>query len=877
MADSERDVARPLTAEGGARRPEALPPWPADPWPDRPVAARLPAALPAAPEATSLANGLVIAAIIIAALYFGRDLLMPLALAILLGFVLDPLVTWLKRRGLPRAAAVAIVILMTFSLLAAIGGFMASHLRQLSEELPVYQANVTAKLHGFRQSLEAPGALDQLRKVFSRMEGELTRPLPGVDINPADPDGAGAAAATVRSGAGAGAGVGPVRVEVVPTPASPVQQAANWLASITNPLVTAGIVLLFAVLVLLDRGDLRDRLLRLAGGNLHRTTDALNEAGGRVSRYLTMQLVVNLSYGLPMALGLWLIGVPGALLWGLVAAVLRFVPILGPTIAAIFPAALAFATDPGWGMLLWTLGLILTLELISNNVIEPWLYGASTGMSPLSVILSMTFWTAIWGPVGLVLSVPITVTLLVLGRHLPQLQFFDVLLGSDPVLDMPTRLYQRLLAGDFEDASELAIEVAEEKGPGVFYDTVGIPTLRLATEAHTTVATAEHRHRLVSGMAQVIEDLREDFAVDAALPPEVICIGARWQVDSLAADMVAHTLATAGHPARVAPGGAVTPAYLARLDLAGAAVVCLSCFSPDPVRHCRYLVRRLRQRWPDLKIVVALWNTPTVGEAAGPAGGAGGGGSAAMAAKIGADALALTVNDVLASIKPMMADVAEEAYQPAPIPGNDEARLAVLHGSGALDDGLGETFDAFAKSAANAFDCAGAKVSFVDADIQLIRGRHGSIPGSGAGPGGRTEATADSPRAESVSGHVVADGRTLVIADLTRDPRFAANPLLRRQGMRFFAGAPLRLRGQPIGALCLFDHRPRTLTPRDVLLLEAMAAEVVAAILGHAGRAAARPDRRRSTEHDGDRDNGPSTRSGVGVAGLIDPEPDGPS
>ncbi len=212
----------------------------------------------------------------------------------------------------------------------------------------------------------------------------------------------------------------------------------QWLGRVAEPVTMAGIVLLFVILILLDRDDLRDRLLRLMGGNLHVATDALDEASQRIGKYLRMQFVVNITYGLPMAAGLWFIGVPGAILWGVLAAIMRFVPYVGAMISAAFPLALAFAVDPGWQMLLMTLGLIMALELISNNLIEPWLYGSSTGLSTLSIIVSATFWTALWGPIGLILSTPLTVCLLVLGRYIPALQFMEVLLGSSPVLGRPS-------------------------------------------------------------------------------------------------------------------------------------------------------------------------------------------------------------------------------------------------------------------------------------------------------------------------------------------------------------------------------------------------------------------------------------------------------
>ncbi len=757
-------------------------------------------------ESIRLVHGLVASAIVIAGLYFGREVLMPLALAILLGFVLDPIVTRLKRYGLPRMVAVATVMTVTLALVIALGFFVFGQLRTLAVELPVYQANVTNKIKTFRETLTEPGIFDQWRRLFGRMEKELE----------------GAAAPERPRGAtqGGKAQDKPLeRVEVVPVPPSPWVRAADWLGSISTPVVTTGITLLFVVLILLDRGDLRDRALRLLGGNLHRTTDAIGDASRRVSRYLTMQLLVNATYGLPLALGLWLLGVPGALLWGLLAAVLRFVPFIGPIIAGSFPAVLAFATDPGWSMVLWTIGLVVLLESISNNIIEPWLYGTSTGMSALSVVLSMTFWTAIWGPIGLVLSVPMTVVLLVLGRHLPQLQVLDILLGSDPALDAPTRLYQRLLAGDFEEAAELAVEQSAQGSPQAFYETAGIPALRLATMAHATVATAEHRHRLVSGMERVIEELREQHPAGPDFMPDVICLGGRWLVDALAADMTAHALSLAGHPARLAPTGNVSASYLARLDLEGAHVVCLTYFSPDPGTHAKYFVRRLKQRWPDLHVVLALWNAPHLLS------------DQAFAERVGVDAVVGSLEEVTGRIKSILAGAALPPFEPPQIPENDLERVAAMRASGILDDAMRGILDSFAKRAADAFDSPIARISLIDDEDQWIHGDSRNDGAAGA-------PVRDAPRSESVCGHVVSDGQTLVVPDVARDPRFASNPMLKARGIRFYAGAPLRIDEFTFGTLCLLDTRPRSLTPRDVMLLEAIAEEVVTAVLRRKDRPA---------------------------------------
>ncbi|QTD44613.1 AI-2E family transporter [Ottowia testudinis] len=753
-----------------------------------------------------LMNGLVSTAVIVAALYFGRDLLMPLALAILVGFVLDPMVSWLKRRGVPRAAAVALVVFSALALLVASGVFVFAQLRQIGNDLPVYETNITRKLRSFGAALRQPGVLDQYSRVVTRVEREFEQvqrtaegPKPRAEQ--------------------------PARVEIVGQAVKPWQRLLAWGESFATPLALVGIVFVFVVLILLDKGELRDKVLRLLGTNLHRTTDALDDAATRVSKYLTMQLLVNATYGLPMALGLLFIGVPGALVWGLLAALLRFVPYVGPMIAAIFPVMLAFAIDPGWNMVLWTVALIATLELISNNVIEPWLYGSSTGMSTLSLILAAMFWTALWGPIGLVLSTPMTVVLLVLGHYLPQLQFLEVLLGSERALDEPTRLHQRLLAGDVEEAVDLALQHAEETSPQHFYDQVGLGALRLASTAHDTVATAEHRHRVVSGMERVLDEMRDTYPPPGDLPLRVACIGGRWAMDALSADMAAHALTLNGIGSRVLQLGVMSSDYFARLDLRGVEVICLCYFSPDPTTLAKYFVRRLKRRWPDLQVVLAAWNHEPMAQVAH------------TTEKIGADAFVTTLDELVAQAQSRLVNAAGLPHVPPPVPENEAQRLQALQASGLLNPALRGRLDALAKRAADVFDCHGAHIALLDEAWQLT---HGDAGAAGRPDEGAPER--DAPREQSISGHVVALGEPLVVADVQRDARFAANPLLAERGVRFFAGAPLRTAdGFVLGAFCVVDDRPRTLSPRDVILLGHMAGEVMQAARQQAAKAPADP------------------------------------
>ena len=751
-------------------------------------------------------TGLVSAAVLIAALYFGRDILMPLALAFLLGFVLEPLVSRLKRWGVPRTAAVVLVVVAAIASIGGAGLFIGQQVSAISAELPTYQTNIRTKLRAFGEYMKAPGMFDGAIQTFDAVRREVEN----------EPTGAPGRAAAPRTAGERERVTAPTRVQVVEPPPSPLAKVAAWFEASSGPLANAGIALVFVVLVLLDRLDLRDRVLRLWGGSLHRSTDAMDEAGHRISKYLTMQLVVNLTYGVPMAVGLWLIGVPGALLWGALAALMRFVPYLGPMISAIFPVALAFAVDPGWSMLFWTLGLILLLELVSNNVIEPWLYGASTGLSAMSLMVAATFWTALWGPVGLIISTPLTVCLMVIGRHLPRLAFLDVLLGSQPALDTPTRIYQRLLAGEAEEATELVAERAEAGDATGFYDEVGLAVLRMATSDHASVATSEHRHRVVTGMEALLDEMLERHpAAEAPGRPDVVAIGGKWEIDNLAARMLAHALALTGQASTYRAAGAVSGDYVAGLDLDGVRVVCLSYFSAEPQIAARHFCRRLRRRWPETQIVLALWNAPP--ELLGEAG----------AKSLGADAVVGSIAESVLRSAQLCGVELGEGFTEAPIPIEDTARLAALRRSGALDPRAQPIFDAAAKRAADVFDLPMALVSLIDETAQDVRGAFGALPSADGRVAGSMEGL-NLPRELSICGHVVARAQTLVVPDIAKDLRFAGNPALRSKGVRFYAGAPLRdEQGQVLGTLCLLDVEPRTLAKRDLRLLEAMADELM--------------------------------------------------
>ena len=415
----------------------------------QPFKARTPEELIALLSAVATA---ILTVIIIMLLYFGREIIIPIALAILLSFVLAPLVGLLQRMRIPRGLAVVSVVITAFVLIFAMGSLLASQLTQLAEDLPRYQSTISEKIQSFRDTTAGRGTLERASGMLKDLSKELDKPKEAA--TPLGGSVSQKAAPPLR----------PVPVEVRQPDPGALESLQSLISPLLHPLATTGIIVIFVIFILLQREDLRNRLIRLAGSHdLQRTTAALDDAASRLSRLFLIQLLLNGSFGVIIGSGLWLIGVPSAILWGILAAVLRFVPYIGAAIAAAFPLALAVAVDPTWSMLLWTVALFLVVEPVVGHVIEPMVYGHSTGLSPVAVVASATFWTALWGPIGLVLATPLTVCLVVLGRHVERLEFLDVMFGDRPALSPPEIFYQRMLAGDPTEASEKAEEFLKER------------------------------------------------------------------------------------------------------------------------------------------------------------------------------------------------------------------------------------------------------------------------------------------------------------------------------------------------------------------------------------------------------------------------------
>ena len=520
--------------------------------------------------------------------------------------MLTPPVVWLQRQRVPQILAVAISVTIAFLLIAVFVFTVASQLTQLAGNLPSYQGNIQAKIEAIKTTALSEGVFSRLGKFVEQIGEELST--------------------ATEEGSPAPDAEKPVRVQIEEPAPDPLTVIQNILGPLIGPLATAGIVVVLIVFILLRRQDLRDRFIRLAGaGELSKTTEAIEDAGSRVAQYLLMQLVVNVTYGIPVAVGLWWIGVPNALLWGMVATVLRFVPYVGPIVAATLPIVLAVSVDSGWTMVFWTVALFIVLELVSNNVVEPWLYGARTGISAFAIIIAAIFWTWLWGPIGLLLSTPLTVCLVVLGRHVPAFAFLDVLLGSEPVLSPDERLTQRLLAGDTDEATEIAEAYLTDHSLVSFYENVGLPSLLKIERDRSRGAIDADRRKLVAetmnGLIENLADYEDGHAgeesprpkanLDAGVPREinpeqaVLCLGGKGVLDDAAAAIVAQLLSRAG----VSAVATSLTEMSSKSGPLSSKLVCISYLAERSAVRARYLVKRLRRRDPAASFLLALWAT----------------------------------------------------------------------------------------------------------------------------------------------------------------------------------------------------------------------------------------------------------------------------
>ncbi len=734
---------------------------------------------------------------LLAGIYFGRDVLIPLTLAALLTFLLTPLVNKLQR-WLGNVTAVLATMILVLAATIALGWMVGSQAMDLASQLPGYKENIRTKLRSFQ--IPTGGVLSRLSETVE----DLKKELPGKKEKDSE---------------AADAGIEPVPVEVVEGTADggPMKRVQTMVGQIAGPLGTAALVLLLTVFMLLKREDLRGRLLRLIGqGRISTTTKAFNEAGTLVRRYLLMLLVINVTYGIPLAIGLYFIGVPNAVLWGTLAAVLRFIPYIGPWIAAAFPVLLSLAVSPDWVAPLLTIGLFIVLELVSNNVLEPLLYGTSTGVSPVALIVAAVFWTWMWGTAGLVLSTPFTVCMVVMGRHIPQLSFLSVLLGEEEALTPADDCYQRLLRQGEHDEMELAESFLKERPLVELYDSMLIPVMIAAErDFRTGSIERDHRDQIIHAMGELVEELAERPLTEqpggqapSDLECRVCCLAARAARDEMAGNMLVHVLRQQGFEAEQLPARRAVSELIDVIRDKHPDLVCVSVVAPSTTGHARTMCRKVREALPDVKLVVGLWGKEDgVPEE-----------DMSSLKEAGADEVFTDLAGAIDYAGRFASTLAEETV-PASVPENEGERLITLERLGLVNPEREPVLDHVTAKLAKVFDVPITAITLVDHDRQWFKAHRG-LPDEMADEGG-------TPRDLSICGYVVAADDVFVVKDLKRDRRFAKNPMVLEHGIRFYAGAPIRVgNGQTIGALCLMDTEPRTLTAQESRLLQANADEV---------------------------------------------------
>ena len=562
---------------------------------------------------TTLATIVIVCAI----LYMAKDLFLPLALGMLFAFILNPVVNHLRLWGLRDVWAVVLTVMSAGALVAAFVLIFAYQLSQIGMNLPQYQGNVLSKIDTILDAGSDSRVISHLQGMIDNISERLAE----------TPEGA--------------TGQETLKVQVVEQ-----SSVREWLTDVILPALTPigifGLIFVVVIFALLERATLRDRLVQLIGGaNILATSRLLAEAGSRVSTYLLAQLVVNLIYAVPIGLGLWLIGVPNALFFGLVTLVLRFVPYIGSAISAILPLLMAFAVSPDWSLVLWTAALFIVVELVTSNIIEPWFYGSRTGVSPLAVIVSAMFWTWLWGPMGLIIATPLTVCLVVIGHHVPSLRLFPIMFGDQPVLAESARLYDRLLAGRTFEFTESATASTAKHYLAEYYDRTAIPALALAQADHAAGLLSDYQtHRIATAAWALTEELETVIEDELALAAEgsdapedgkdaplvsngvldgvgrrIAVMGAQSRLDAAAAHMVAQALRAEGAEVMTLPPRAQLPRLLGNFTPESLVVVSLDGARSSAID---LQFRFLRRRLPGVKLGLALWSGPADSESAAP-------------------------------------------------------------------------------------------------------------------------------------------------------------------------------------------------------------------------------------------------------------------
>lgn len=751
--------------------------------------------------------------LVVAVLKIGQEVLIPIALTVLLTFLLSPAVVRLTRWGLPKAVAILVTVTVAFSVIGGVSWILFTQTVALIHQLPDYEDNIRKKI----TSIKAPHGPDTLGRM-SKMVKELQHELE----------------AAPKPAKGTPGAVNPVPVEVKAPEPSSLEVTRDLIGGLAAPLGSAAIVIVFVVAMLFQREDLRDRFINVvSAGKLNLATQALDDAARRVARYLFMQLVVNATYGVPVGIALSVIGVPNALLWGLLATLLRFVPFLGPWIAAAFPVALAAAVDPGWSMLLYTLGIFVVMETVSNNVVEPLLYGSSTGISNLALMVAAVFWTWLWGTAGLFLSTPLTVCIMVLGKYMPGLQFVSVLLGSEPALDPAAKFYQRMLSMDLDEMRSIALAFIEHRSVEEFYNEIFVPALLMSEQDRHSGTLAEVRQKFIfEASRDLIEELErrsftklttntqdaakggvsiKDLDDDRIVAPVVFGMPARDDADEVVALMLQHLLRARGIETEVVPVTAHADDLLRWIKQYNVGVTFISALPPAALVGTRQLCRRIKESSPQTHLLVGVWSRDVDFEEL-----------KLRLRRPKPDAIVTNLGEAVRQIESMLAPSKadpskseESGTFSEPAEKAESAQVPALHLSEVEPY---ELFGTVTRNLAQHFDVPMSLVTITTLEPQFWKA-HADIAPDGLEP------------AEASASTVLPSEEILMVEDVSKDKRFSGNTLLGERGIRFYGAVPLRNRnGRLVGILNVVDTKPRAIQEVDKAILLLRAAELMEAV-----------------------------------------------
>ncbi len=761
-------------------------------------------------------NRLVTAVIIAAGLYFGREVFIPLALAGLFAFLLAPSAARFEHLGLKRAPSALLAIFLFLAGLGALGWVAVGQIYNLALELPKYQRTVTTKIDSLH--LNSPGRFAKTTEMLTNLKERLKSGSEEGQKGDDESEHA-KSAATSNSPVSSQPPV-PVRIEAPKD--SIVTTLVLRFSPLLHPLATALVVVVFLVFLLIEREDLRDRALRLSGSSrMHVTTTAIEDAGLRVSRYLRKRLIVNVCFGVAAGAALWVIGVPHPLLWTFLTCLLRFVPYLGIWMAAAGPLLLAAAVSPRWDMAIETLAIFAALELIGGNFVEPLVYGASTGLSPIAILVAAIFWTVLWGFPGLLLSTPLTVCLIVIGEQVPSLRFLNVLFGEAAALPPAESIYQRLLASNTRGAKAIIEELFKTKSFVELGDTTLIPTISLIEETrHADEMSSARAEEMLQNLDDVIEEVMSSAAELPSAEAQhagVVYLPARDLGDEVACRLAAQAFSATSVMHVVSHASSMTEIEEV-LDSIQPKAVCVIGVPPGAMRFVRMRCHQIRQRYPDAAVIACVLTSNSD--------------LSNLRSRIPADDAHHVVpslqlmNEYLvplfeSSPKPVENDPDEETAK------KEELSESVhdLQQVDVFDGPEQEMFDRLAKSLARSFD----------APIALIIGCDDRECFWQAQCGLSAETLqAKSDRSLSICSEILPRDSVHAVEDIGQDERLANNAFLKANAIRFFAGAPLKEHdGTALGALCILDTRPRQMTEEQKETLTSVAQQVMMAIHIH--------------------------------------------